>query len=100
MKYDETEILKEIEDYIHSTYGEHYVGRDEFQIQDLLHSIDVAVPFCQGNAMKYLARFGKKKGRNRLDLLKAVHYTILLMHFSRDDEYVERYIDSQNKDKE
>jgi len=100
VKYDETEILKEIEDYIHSTYGEHYVGRNEFQIQDLLHSIDVAVPFCQGNAMKYLARFGKKKGCNRLDLLKAVHYTILLMHFSRDDEYVERYIDSQNKDKE
>ena len=86
MKYDETEILKEIEDYIQSTYGEHYVGRNEFQIQDLLHSIDVAVPFCQGNAMKYLARFGKKKGRNRLDLLKAVHYTILLMHFSEDNE--------------
>ena len=87
-RYEELEILKEIETYIQSTYGEHYVGRDEFQIQDLLHSIDVAVPFCQGNAMKYLARFGKKKGRNRLDLLKAVHYIILLMHFSRDDEYI------------
>ena len=98
MKYDETEILKEIDEYIQSTYGEHYVGRNEFQIQDLLHSIDVAVPFCQGNAMKYLARFGKKKGRNRLDLLKAVHYTILLMYFSRDDEYVERYMDSQNEE--
>ena len=91
MKYNEVEALKEIENYIQSTYGEHYVGKNEFQIQDLLHSIDVAVPFCQGNAMKYLARFGKKKGRNRLDLLKAAHYIILLMHFSED---------SQNKDKE
>ena len=100
MKYNEREALDEIEDYIQSTYGEHYVGKNEFQIQDLLHSIDIAVPFCQANAMKYLSRYGKKKGRNRLDLLKAVHYTILLMHFSRDDEYVERYIDSQNKDKE
>ena len=86
MKYDEKESLKEIEDYIQSTYGEHYVGKNEFQIQDLLHSIDVAVPFCQGNAMKYLARFGKKKGFNRLDLLKAVHYIILLMHFTESEK--------------
>ena len=31
------------------------------------------------NAIKYLARFGKKNGRNRKDLLKAIHYIILLM---------------------
>ena len=85
MKYDEKESLKEIEDYIQSTYGEHYVGKNEFQIQDLLHSIDIAVPFCQANAMKYLARYGKKKGQNRLDLLKAVHYIILLMFFSSNE---------------
>ena len=86
MKYNEREALKEIEEYIESTYGEHYVGRNEFQIQDLLHSIDIAVPFCQANAMKYLSRYVKKKGQNRLDLLKAVHYIILLMHFSSDEE--------------
>tara|TARA_Y100000992_G_scaffold143739_1_gene95457 strand:- start:59 stop:337 length:279 start_codon:yes stop_codon:yes gene_type:complete len=86
VKYNEVTSLMEIENYIRSTYGEHYVGKDDFQIQDLLHSIDIAVPFCQANAMKYLARYGKKKGFNRLDLLKAVHYIILLMHFS--DELV------------
>ena len=82
MKYNEQESLKEIEEYIESTYGEHYVGKKQFQIQDLRHSIDIAAPFCQANAMKFLSRFGKKKGHNRLDLLKAVHYTMLLMHFS------------------
>ena len=82
MKYNEIDALKEIEEYIESTYGEHYVGKNQFQIQDLLHSIDIAAPFCQANAMKYLSRFGKKKGHNRLDLLKAVLYTILLMDFS------------------
>ena len=86
MKYNERESLKEIEEYIESTYGEHYVGKNEFQIQDLLHSIDISVPFCQANAIKYLARWGKKKGRNRLDLLKAVHYTILMMYFSDIDD--------------
>ena len=85
-KYSEKESLKKIETYIESTYGQHYVGKNEFQIQDLLHSIDIAAPFCQANAMKYLARYGKKKGQNKLDLLKAVHYIILLMHFSSDEE--------------
>ena len=84
MKYNEKESLKEIEEYIESTYGQHYVGKNEFQIQDLLHSIDIAVPFCQASAMKYLARLGKKEGFNRLDLLKAAHYVILLMHFSNE----------------
>ena len=86
MKYNEQESLKEIEKYIESTYGQHYVGKHGVQIQDLLHSIDIAVPFCQGSAMKYLARLGKKKGFNRTDLLKAAHYVILLMHFSEDNK--------------
>lgn len=86
MKYDEKAILKEIENYIESTYGQHYVGKNEVQIQDLLHSIDIAVPFCQANAIKYLSRYGKKKGHNRLDLIKAVHYIILLLHFSDEEK--------------
>ncbi len=98
MKYNEKQILKEVEDYIESTYGEHYVGKNEFQIQDLLNSIGVSVPFCQANAIKYLARWGKKKGRNRLDLLKAVHYTVLMMYFSDIDNVDEKkdYIRNEN----
>jgi len=86
LKYNEKAILKEIENYIESTYGQHYVGKNEVQIQDLLHSIDIAVPFCQANAIKYLSRYGKKKGHNRLDLVKAVHYIILLLHFSDEEK--------------
>ena len=86
MKYNEREALKEIEEYIESTYGQHYVGRHGVQTLDLLHSIGISEEVCQGNVIRYLSRWGKKKGRNRLDLLKAVHYTILLMHFSEDNE--------------
>ena len=86
MKDNENESLKEIEKYIESTYGQHYVGKNEFQIQDLLHSIDIAVPFCQASAMKYLARLGKKNGFNRTDLLKAAHYIILMMYFSNEKQ--------------
>ena len=83
MKYREKQILNEVESYIRSTYGEHYVGKEGFQIQDLLNSIGIAEEFCQANAIKYLSRYGKKKGKNTLDLMKAIHYTILLIHFTR-----------------
>ena len=29
--------------------------------------------------LKYLCRYGKKNGQNRKDLLKAIHYIVLLM---------------------
>ena len=83
MKYNEDKIIKEITDYIKSTYDQHYVsnatGDKGFQVQDLLRSVGIDKDFCQANAIKYLARFGKKNGRNRKDLLKAIHYVILLM---------------------
>ena len=80
MKYNEDIILKEIGDYIKSTYGQHYAQvKEGVQVQDLLRSCGIDKDFCQANAIKYLARFGKKNGRNRSDLLKAVHYIVLLM---------------------
>jgi len=80
MKYNEDVILKEIGDYIKSTYGQHYAQvKEGVQVQDLLRSCGIDKDFCQANAIKYLARFGKKNGRNRQDLLKAVHYIVLLM---------------------
>ena len=85
MKYNEDKILKEIEGYIKSTYGQHYAQvKEGVQVQDLLRSCGIDKDFCQANAIKYLARFGKKAGRNRADLLKAVHYIVLLM--SSEDE--------------
>ena len=83
-KYHEIANLNEVKEYIENTYQQHYVGVDDdgTQIQDLLNSIGVAEHFCQGNAMKYIARYGRKKGKNKLDLLKAIHYILLLMYFS------------------
>ena len=81
-KYDEQKILKEIEDYIESTYGQHYSSKD-IQVQDLFQSIGIASDFSRGNAMKYLARYGKKNGKNESDLFKAIHYIILLITSER-----------------
>ena len=80
MKYNEDKILNEIGDYIKSTYGQHYAQVSKgTQVQDLLRDIGIDKDFCQANAIKYLARYGKKSGKNRKDLLKAIHYIILLM---------------------
>ena len=80
MKYNENKILNEIGEYIKSTYGQHYAQVQEgVQVQDLLRSAGIDKDFCQANAIKYLARFGKKNGRNSADLLKAAHYIVLLM---------------------
>ena len=81
MKYNEQQIIEEIYRYIKGTYNQHYsADKDGFQVQDMLRHLNIDKDFCQANAIKYLCRFGKKDGRNRKDLLKAVHYIVLLMN--------------------
>ena len=68
MKYNEDKIIKEISDYISNTYTEHYsTTKDGFQVQDMLRHLGIDKDFCQANAIKYLARYGKKNGKNRKD---------------------------------
>jgi len=81
--YREDEILKEVRDYLSGTYRSHYTSQEsKTQTLDLVESIGDAEPFCRSNAIKYLSRFGKKDGKSKLDILKAIHYCILLYHFS------------------
>ena len=82
-KYDEGKILREVEAYLSSTYKGHYVGGEtKIQTLDLIDSIGDSEAFCRSNAIKYLSRFGKKEGKNQKDLLKVIHYAILLYHFA------------------
>ena len=81
-KYEEDVILKEIRDYLGGTYSAHYANDNKTQTLDLIDSIGDSEAFCRSNAIKYLSRFGKKDGKSKLDILKAIHYCILLYHFS------------------
>jgi len=84
-KYNEDKILKDIEDYVTSTYGSHYCGHNDaykdIQTIDLMAAKDLAPGFCQANILKYGSRYGDKDGRNKRDLLKVIHYAMLLLHF-------------------
>ena len=82
-KYNEDKTLNQIEEYLVSTYKSHYTSeQSKTQTLDLIESIGDAEPFVRSNAIKYLSRFGKKNGKSKLDILKAIHYCILLYHFA------------------
>jgi len=82
-KYEEDLTMKEVRDYLSGTYRSHYTSQEsKTQTLDLIESIGDAEAFCRSNAIKYLSRFGKKGGKSKLDILKAIHYCILLYHFS------------------
>tara|TARA_B100001093_G_C26854185_1_gene1026616 strand:- start:4283 stop:4567 length:285 start_codon:yes stop_codon:yes gene_type:complete len=85
MKYNENIILDEVKQYIQSTYGEHYVGNKDVQTVDFWYSLGSLDTTARDTAIKYLARYGKKNGRNRKDLFKAIHY-IVLMLYANDNE--------------
>ena len=99
-KYHEKEILKDVEDYVSRTYNGHYTGtKHEYrnvQTIDLMASRDLASDFCQANILKYGSRYGSKDGRNKKDLLKVIHYAMLLLHF--DEHYGKPSMTSGNID--
>ena len=84
-KYHEKEILKDIEEYVSRTYQGHYTGNShEFrnvQTLDLMAAKELASGFCQANILKYGSRYGNKDGKNTKDLMKVIHYAMLLLHF-------------------
>ena len=70
------------EDTTGSSYGGHYTSKENnVQTLDLIESVGDAESFCRSNAIKYLSRYDKK-GQAKRDILKALHYSLLLYHFS------------------
>ena len=88
MKYREDEFLEELRHYIEGTYSQHYSSgllEDSVQTLDLIDACGDATAFCRSNILKYASRFDKK-GSARQDLLKVLHYGVLLMHFYTRDQ--------------
>ena len=84
-KYNEDKIFKDVEDYVTSTYHGHYCGDEDgyadIQTIDLMAAKKLAAGFCQANILKYGSRYCDKDGRNKRDLMKVIHYAMLLLHF-------------------
>ena len=78
-KYSEDSYIQDIQNYVDSTYGQHYVN-DGIQVVDVWHARGTLETTSADTAIKYIMRYGKKDGKNRKDLLKAVHYIMLMMY--------------------
>jgi hypothetical protein len=78
-RYNENKTLEELKSYIDATYKQHY-SRDKFQATEFIIDGGHGEGFCIGNVLKYAQRYGKKDGRNRKDLLKIIHYAIIMLH--------------------
>jgi len=90
-KYNEDEILKELKDYISGTYNQHYsAGNDKIQTLDLIEACGDGEAFCRSNILKYASRYDKK-GTARRDIMKILHYAVLLMYFNDKNAQREIY---------
>tara|TARA_A100001015_G_scaffold147311_2_gene163343 strand:- start:551 stop:832 length:282 start_codon:yes stop_codon:yes gene_type:complete len=83
-KFNEDKMLIKLQAYIDSTYEQHY-SADKIQSTEFIIDSGHGEGFCIGNIIKYAKRYGKKEGRNELDLLKIVHYAIILLGSDETD---------------
>lgn len=67
-----------VKHHIDSTYDEHY-SKEKIQATEFIIDSGMGEGFCMGNIIKYAKRYGKKEGKNRDDILKIIHYAIILL---------------------
>ena len=90
-KYNEEEILNGLREYISKTYQQHYsAGDDKVQTLDLIEACGDGEAFCRSNILKYASRYDKK-GSARMDIMKVLHYAVLLMNFNDKNAQREDY---------
>jgi hypothetical protein len=90
-KYNEEAIVKELLEYIRGTYNQHYsAGDQKIQTLDLIEACGDGEAFCRSNILKYASRYDKK-GSARRDIMKILHYAVLLMNFNDKNAVRETY---------
>ena len=84
-KFNEEEILKEIQKYVDSTYEQHY-ATGKIQSTEFILDTGHGLGFTIGNIIKYAQRYGKKDGFNKKDLYKVIHYAIIALSIKGENE--------------
>ena len=91
-RFNEDDILQEIRGYIASTYSAHYVNEkagtkdEEIQTIDVWKQMGQEKEACHSNIIKYAMRYGKKDGKNSNDLLKIIHYAIIALYITGNED--------------
>ena len=76
--FNEEQALIWARNYIISTYTQHY-SKNKIQTTEFIFDSGDGEGFCMGNIIKYAQRYGKKDGKHPKDLLKIIHYAIILL---------------------
>jgi len=84
-RFSEDRVLREIKEWIDGTYSKHY-SMNKIQSTEFVADAGHGEGFCIGNIIKYAQRYGKKNGHNREDVLKIIHYAIILLGIEYDKE--------------
>ena len=80
-KYNEGNLMKEIQTYINATYDQHY-SQNKYQATEFIIDGGHGEGFCIGNILKYAQRYRNKGAPEdwRKDLMKVIHYAIIALH--------------------
>lgn len=80
-KYNEGDLLRQVTQYVNSTYGQHY-SQNKYQATEFIIDGGHGVGFTIGNIMKYAQRYGHKGTPEdwRKDLMKVIHYAIIALY--------------------
>jgi hypothetical protein len=86
-KFNEDKIIQELQEYINSTYDQHY-SKNNFQATEFIIDGGHGTGFCIGNVLKYAQRYGKKgtPADARKDLMKVLHYATIAINI-HDQEH-------------
>mgnify|MGYP003128229573 CR=1 FL=1 len=75
-KFKENIIIDDVKRYIDETYSSHYATTHK-QATEIIIDQGHGTGFCMGNILKYAQRYGKKRGKNKYDLYKVIHYAMI-----------------------
>ena len=77
--FSEDKAISDLKKYVDDTYDQHYARR-KYQSTQFIEDCGYGEGFCIGNILKYAQRYGCKNGKSRADLMKILHYGIIMLH--------------------
>ena len=90
-KFNEDDVLNMVKNHILGTYDQHY-SMEKIQSTEFIMDAGHGEGFCIGNIIKYAQRYGKKSGKNKEDLLKIIHYAVILLGSETQDYLSVNYL--------
>lgn len=96
-KYNEGDLLRQITDYVNSTYDGHY-SQNQYQATEFIIDGGHGIGFTIGNIMKYAQRYGHKGTPEdwRKDLMKVIHYAIIALYVHDKEQHELDFLDLSN----